>query len=112
MAKHRHYGLFAWRRLIVAARAKVALCLRRRRTRRRLRHLDAHLLSDIGIDEQARARECAKWLWQGVPDAALAAEDTNENAPRIRGRVQFGKIENMDQALRRRRTTTSTRAIS
>ncbi|MCX7297362.1 MAG: DUF1127 domain-containing protein [Hyphomicrobiales bacterium] len=112
MAKHLQPDLFDWRRPFIAARALVALWLRRRRTRRHLRDLDAHLLSDIGIDEQARARECARWLWQGVPETDLAAAATNENASGFRGRAQFRKFENADQALRRRRTTTSTRAIS
>jgi uncharacterized protein YjiS (DUF1127 family) len=112
MKKHQQPDRFDWRRSCAAARALITLWLMRRRTRNQLRHLDAHLLSDIGIDEQARARECAKWLWQGVPDTDLAAPATNENAPCFRGRAQFSKTENTVQTLRRRRTTTSTRAIS
>jgi uncharacterized protein YjiS (DUF1127 family) len=112
MAKHQQPDRLDWRRLFVAARALIALWLMRRRTRAQLRHLDAHLLNDIGIDEQARARECAKWLWQGVSDADPTATATNENAPSFRGRAQFSKTGNTVQTLRRRRTTTSTRAIS
>jgi uncharacterized protein YjiS (DUF1127 family) len=112
MAKHQQGDRFDWRRSFIAARTVLALWLRRRRTRRQLRDLDTRLLNDIGIDAQARARECAKWLWQGVPETVFAAAATNENAPGFRGRAHSRKFEKTVQALRRRRTTTSTRAIS
>lgn len=36
----------------------------RRRDRKRLAHLDAHLLRDIGLDAQEARREAAKPFWQ------------------------------------------------
>lgn len=33
-------------------------------TRRQLDKLELHYLADIGLDETARRRECAKWFWQ------------------------------------------------
>ncbi|MDO8876623.1 MAG: DUF1127 domain-containing protein [Pseudolabrys sp.] len=42
----------------------VTVWLRRARTRRHLRALEAHRLADIGSSEEARRRECAKWFWQ------------------------------------------------
>lgn len=38
--------------------------LRRLRTRTVLRELDARGLEDIGLSEDDRQRECAKWFWQ------------------------------------------------
>jgi hypothetical protein len=38
--------------------------LRRSRTRRRLRELDARGLADVGLSESQRRCECAKWFWQ------------------------------------------------
>ncbi|MCW5693519.1 MAG: DUF1127 domain-containing protein [Pseudolabrys sp.] len=88
----------------------LSLCLRRARTRRQLGDLPPHLLRDIGIDEAAQARECARWLWQGV--AANDARDAaNKNARELPARVARLQMKS-DQALRRSRTTTSTRAIS
>jgi uncharacterized protein YjiS (DUF1127 family) len=43
---------------------KLRAWLMRLKTRRRLRHLDARLLADVGITEAERRRECAKWFWQ------------------------------------------------
>ena len=37
---------------------------RRAVTRRHLSWLDARGLADIGLDEDARRRELAKWFWQ------------------------------------------------
>ena len=42
----------------------LSLALTRRRDRKRLAHLDAHLLRDIGMDAQEVRRECAKPFWQ------------------------------------------------
>ncbi|PMR74649.1 DUF1127 domain-containing protein [Billgrantia endophytica] len=36
----------------------------RHRSRRQLRHLDDHLLADIGIDRATAEREVCKPLWQ------------------------------------------------
>ncbi|MCU0905008.1 MAG: DUF1127 domain-containing protein [Tabrizicola sp.] len=55
---HRPRGLFA------RIRAEVSAVLARRRDRRRLGHLDAHLLRDIGLDPQEARRECGKPFWQ------------------------------------------------
>ena len=41
------------------------LWLRRLRTRRALRELDARSLVDVGLTERQRQAECAKWPWQG-----------------------------------------------
>jgi uncharacterized protein YjiS (DUF1127 family) len=46
------------------ARAIVAIWRRRMTTRAALRDLDAHFLPDIGLIEEERRRECAKWFWQ------------------------------------------------
>jgi uncharacterized protein YjiS (DUF1127 family) len=43
----------------------IGIWLRRGRTRRQLRDLDARELLDIGVSESQRDRECARWLWQG-----------------------------------------------
>ena len=51
----------------VLTRAVLALAgtwLRRTQTRKRLRHLEAHELVDIGYTESERRRESAKWFWQ------------------------------------------------
>ena len=114
MTQHRNFstGRLNWRGALAAAGAVLALWLRRRETRRHLRNLDSRLLSDVGLDEQDRARECAKWLWQGLPDDRDAETQTNENARSIQARVLIIEMEKPDQALRRNRTTTSTRAIS
>jgi uncharacterized protein YjiS (DUF1127 family) len=37
---------------------------RRRATRAHLNDLAPHLLADIGLDERARARECARPFWR------------------------------------------------
>jgi uncharacterized protein YjiS (DUF1127 family) len=44
--------------------ATVRAWLTRLKTRRRLRELDAAALADVGITEDERQRECAKWFWQ------------------------------------------------
>ena len=36
-----------------------------RRTRKGLKHLDAHLLADVGISRSAAQRELDRWFWQG-----------------------------------------------
>jgi uncharacterized protein YjiS (DUF1127 family) len=36
----------------------------RARTRSHLRGLEAHRLADIGLSEEDRRDECAKWFWQ------------------------------------------------
>jgi uncharacterized protein YjiS (DUF1127 family) len=41
-----------------------AIWLRRARTRRHLRALEAHRLADIGLSEGDRCREGSKWFWQ------------------------------------------------
>jgi uncharacterized protein YjiS (DUF1127 family) len=64
---------------LLSALRWLKLCARRARTRRQLRDLPAHLLRDIGIDDAARARESARWLWQGVV-AEEVDEAPNENA--------------------------------
>jgi uncharacterized protein YjiS (DUF1127 family) len=51
-------GLFA--RILT----EVGTALARRRDRRCLGHLDAHLLRDIGLDPQDARQECAKPFWQ------------------------------------------------
>ncbi|MBS0536189.1 MAG: DUF1127 domain-containing protein [Proteobacteria bacterium] len=56
------------------------LYIRRYRTRRELRDLSPELLCDLGIDDAARTRECARWLWQGI-----AARDDDE-APKQNAR--------------------------
>jgi uncharacterized protein YjiS (DUF1127 family) len=58
------------------------LCIRRYRTRRELRDLPPGLLRDIGIDDAARTRECARWLWQGV----AAGDDDEAPKQNARGR--------------------------
>jgi uncharacterized protein YjiS (DUF1127 family) len=52
------------RPIVTAMTAAMKIWLRRARTRRHLRDLDARQLCDAGISEQARERECAKWFWQ------------------------------------------------
>jgi uncharacterized protein YjiS (DUF1127 family) len=37
---------------------------RRARTRRHLRALEPHRLTDIGLSDDDRRREGAKWFWQ------------------------------------------------
>ena len=88
----------------------LTICLRRARTRRQLRDLPPHLLRDIGIDDAARNRECARWLWQGLTtdDADDAPNKNARGSPARVARLQMKS----DQTLRRSRTTTSTRAIS
>jgi uncharacterized protein YjiS (DUF1127 family) len=51
-------------RLLAMARASVAIWRRRMSTRAALRRLDAHFLPDVGLIEEERRRECAKWFWQ------------------------------------------------
>jgi uncharacterized protein YjiS (DUF1127 family) len=51
-------GLFA--RTLTAMTAAMT----RRRDRRRLAQLDAHLLRDIGVEPLEARRECAKPFWQ------------------------------------------------
>lgn len=63
---------------------RLTLWHRRYRTRRHLRDLPDHLLRDIGIDDAARARECAQWPWQGV---AGLDEASNENGRCLRAPV-------------------------
>jgi uncharacterized protein YjiS (DUF1127 family) len=46
------------------ARAIVVIWRRRVSTRAALRELDPHFLADIGLIEDERRRECAKWFWQ------------------------------------------------
>jgi uncharacterized protein YjiS (DUF1127 family) len=41
-----------------------ALWIRRHRTRRALRDLDARQLGDVAITVSERSAECAKWFWQ------------------------------------------------
>lgn len=41
-----------------------ALWLRRIATRRHLYAVEAHRLADVGLTEQQRRRECAKWFWE------------------------------------------------
>ena len=48
----------------LAALQLAGLWVRRSRTRRALRRLDARLLDDIGLGEAARAAECAKRFWE------------------------------------------------
>ncbi|MGH6814549.1 MAG: DUF1127 domain-containing protein [Hyphomicrobiaceae bacterium] len=43
---------------------KARVWLRRARTRRRLKELDARELADIGLTENERCRECGKSFWQ------------------------------------------------
>jgi uncharacterized protein YjiS (DUF1127 family) len=58
----------AWQALAAACiRANVTnakVWLRRSRTRRRLKQLDAWELADVGLSECRRRRECGKWFWQ------------------------------------------------
>jgi uncharacterized protein YjiS (DUF1127 family) len=109
---NRDTGNLNWRGLLAAACAVLAVWLTLRRTRRHLRNLDSSLLSDVGLDERDRARECAKWLWQGLSDDQDVRVKANENARAFQARVLFTEMEKKDQAFRRNRTTTSTRAIS
>jgi uncharacterized protein YjiS (DUF1127 family) len=44
--------------------ASVATALSRRRDRAMLARLDAHLLRDIGLDDDSAAKESAKPFWQ------------------------------------------------
>jgi uncharacterized protein YjiS (DUF1127 family) len=44
--------------------ATVATALSRRRDRAMLARLDAHLLRDIGLDDDSAAQEAAKPFWQ------------------------------------------------
>ena len=41
-----------------------ALWIRRYRTRKELRELDARQLGDVAITVSERSAECAKWFWQ------------------------------------------------
>jgi uncharacterized protein YjiS (DUF1127 family) len=52
------------RPLVRTVRKTLSSWFRRARTRRALAELDAHLLDDIGLDPQCRARECAKRFWE------------------------------------------------
>jgi uncharacterized protein YjiS (DUF1127 family) len=55
----------AMRRSATAAiAAALRVWLRRQRTRRQLRALEARELCDMGIAERERRRECDKWPWQ------------------------------------------------
>jgi uncharacterized protein YjiS (DUF1127 family) len=54
-----------WRPIVGTVSATMKVWLRRARTRRHLRDLDGRQLSDVGLGEQTRQRECAKWFWQG-----------------------------------------------
>jgi len=54
---------------------RLKLWRRRARTRRHLLDLPPHLLRDIGLDDAARTRECARWFWQGVADAGDAQKE-------------------------------------
>jgi uncharacterized protein YjiS (DUF1127 family) len=114
MTQHPDHGLgrLNWRDALARGRAVLTKWLMRKRTRRHLSNLDSNLLSDVGLDKRDRARECAKWFWQGVPTASDADIQTKEKARRFQARVLFGETEKPDQTLRRNRTTTSTRAIS
>lgn len=38
--------------------------LRHSRTRRSLRALETHRLTDVGLSERQRDAECRKWFWQ------------------------------------------------
>lgn len=42
----------------------LALWLRRARTRRHFRALEAHRLADVGLTAAQRSSECAKWFWE------------------------------------------------
>ncbi len=53
-------GARGWR----AVAAKISHWHRRIATRRSLRELEARRLTDIGLTEQDRRRESAKWFWQ------------------------------------------------
>ena len=53
-----------WREVAPAYASTLAVWLRRARTRRHLRVLEAHRLADIGVTEKQRRDECAKWFWQ------------------------------------------------
>lgn len=88
---------------------RFCLWRRRYRTRRHLRDLPDYLLRDIGLDDAARARECARWFWQGVADIGNAPK---ENGRCLRAPVCESAVSDSAQTLRRSRTTTSTRAIS
>jgi uncharacterized protein YjiS (DUF1127 family) len=50
--------------IVPAITAAMKIWLKRARTRRHLRDLDARQLRDVGLGAQARERECAKWFWQ------------------------------------------------
>ena len=50
-------------RLIAGLGLTLAQIDHRRRTRRALAQLDAHLLRDIGLTDTARAAECGKAPW-------------------------------------------------
>ncbi|MCB6177066.1 DUF1127 domain-containing protein [Rhodobacter sp. Har01] len=50
-------------RLLVGLGLTLARMDDRRRTRRALSHLDAHLLRDIGLTDTVRASECGKAPW-------------------------------------------------
>lgn len=52
------------RGLVARILTEVGAALTRRRDRRNLGHLDAHLLRDIGMDAQDARQECAKPFWQ------------------------------------------------
>jgi uncharacterized protein YjiS (DUF1127 family) len=56
--------LRAYRPLPRGYGSRVATWVRRSRTRKALRDLDARQLADIGVSEPERAAECGKWFWQ------------------------------------------------
>jgi uncharacterized protein YjiS (DUF1127 family) len=47
-----------------AIAAVLALWRQREHTRRALAALDARALADIGLSENDRRRECARWFWE------------------------------------------------
>lgn len=51
-------------RLVLAAAITVVTWEARMRTRKGLRHLDAHLLRDIGLDESAAQHQAALPFWR------------------------------------------------
>lgn len=52
------------RGLVARMLSDVSAALARRRDRRKLGQLDAHLLRDIGLDPVEARRECDKPFWQ------------------------------------------------
>jgi uncharacterized protein YjiS (DUF1127 family) len=65
MGRERARGCgWGWAHGLGAAAAKIRLWHRRFRTRHSLREMESHRLGDIGLTEQDRRREGAKWFWQ------------------------------------------------